>query len=76
LRFVAYGKREVITLGRPEDGWTTAMAERELAVVLRDVDLGTWRPSKPDPPPARPVDPTFREFASSWLDAKMLVVLC
>ncbi len=44
LRFRAYGKRWVINLGRPGDGWTTEMAERELAVVLRDVDLGTWRP--------------------------------
>ena len=44
LRFRAYGKREYLTLGRPEDGWTLAMAQRELAVVLRDIDLGTWRP--------------------------------
>jgi hypothetical protein len=38
LRFTAYGKRRYLNLGRPEDGWTLAMAQRELAVVLRDVD--------------------------------------
>jgi hypothetical protein len=42
LRVWAYGKREYLTLGRPEDGWTTQQAERELQIVLRDVDLGVW----------------------------------
>jgi integrase len=74
LRFRAFGKRQVIKLGRPEDGWTTEMAERELAVVLRDVDLGIWRPKQPDPAPERPVDPTFFEFSSSWFEAKKLEV--
>jgi integrase len=74
LRFRAYGKREYMTLGRPEDGWTMAMAQRELAVVLRDVDLGTWRPPRPDPTPSRTVDPTFHEFASDWFAAKRLEI--
>jgi hypothetical protein len=51
LRFRAYGKRWVIRLGRPEDGWTSQMTERELAVVLRDVDLGTWRLPRPEAAP-------------------------
>ncbi len=71
LRFRAYGKRETIRLGRPEDGWTTEMAERELAVVLRDVSLGTWRAARPDPAPASVVDPTFHEFSSDWFAAKI-----
>jgi integrase len=74
VRFRAYGKRWVIKLGRPEDGWTSQMAERELAVILRDVDLGTWRPPRPDPEPVRMVDPTFHEFASDWFAAKELEV--
>jgi len=74
LRFRAYGKRQFLTLGRPEDGWTLAMAQRELAVVLRDVDLGTWRPPDPDPAPAQVVDPTFHEFASDWFATKELEV--
>jgi integrase len=71
LRFRAYGKRQVIKLGRPEDGWTIEIAERELAVVLRDVDLGTWRPKRPDPAPERPVDPLFLPFSSDWFAAKV-----
>jgi integrase len=74
MRFRAFGKRQVIKLGRPEDGWTIAMAERELAVVLRDVDLGTWRPKQPDPAPQRQVDPTFLEFSSDWFQAKKLEI--
>ena len=74
LRFRAYGKREYVTLGKPEDGWTLAMAQRELAVVLRDVDLGTWRPPRPDPAPAKNTNPTFHEFASDWFAAKQLEI--
>ena len=68
LRFTAYGKREFLTLGRPEDGWTTVMAERELAVVLRDIERGVWQPPAPEPEPGR--DPRFHEFASQWFEAK------
>jgi integrase len=72
LRFRAYGKREYITLGRPEDGWTTAMAERELAVVLRDVDLRIWRAPQKDPAPAPAEEPRFLQFAADWFAAKKL----
>ena len=74
LRFRAYGKRRYLNLGKPEDGWTLAMAQRELAVVLRDVDLGTWRPPQPDPAPAKDVDPAFLEFASDWFATKRLEI--
>ena len=50
------------------------MAQRELAVVLRDVDLGTWRPPQPDPAPVKDVDPAFHEFASDWFAVKQLEV--
>jgi integrase len=50
------------------------MAQRELAVVLRDVDLGTWRPPQPDPAPSKDVDPTFHEFASDWFETKRLEI--
>jgi integrase len=70
LRFSAYGKREYLTLGRPEDGWTRPMAERELATVLRDVELGVWQPPRPDQPPQPQQDPRFLEFASEWFALK------
>jgi hypothetical protein len=74
LRFRAHGKREYLTPGRPEDGWMTQMAERELAVVLRDVDLGIWHPPRPDPSPKKPVDSGFHEFASDWFATKRLEI--
>lgn len=75
LRFSAYGKRRYITLGRPEDGWTWARAERELAAVLRDVELGIWQPPQPDPTPPPPEeDVRFLEFSAEWLDAKVLEI--
>src|ERR1700679_1711273 len=69
LRFTAYGNREYLTLGRPEDGWTLLRAERELATVLRDVELGTWQPSRRQPPQPQK-DPRFLEFASDWFALK------
>jgi integrase len=50
------------------------MAQRELAVVLRDVDLATWRPPEPDPTPTHSDDPTYHEFASDWFASKELEV--
>lgn len=69
LRFTAYGNREYLTLGRPEDGWTLLRAERELAAVLRDVELGTWKPPRRQQPQPHK-DVRFLEFASDWFALK------
>ncbi len=71
LRFRAFGKRQFVTLGRVEDGWTLAKAEEELSNVLADVRRGIWRPPEPEPivEQSRP-EPTFHEFASEWLEAR------
>jgi hypothetical protein len=69
LRFTAYGNREYLTLGRPEDGWTLLKAERELAAVLRDVELGTWKPPRHQQPQPQK-DGRFLEFASDWFALK------
>jgi hypothetical protein len=69
LRFTAYGNREYLTLGRPEDGWTLLRAERELAAVLRDVELGTWKPPRRQQPQPHK-DVRFLKFASDWFALK------
>jgi integrase len=75
LRFRAYGKRRYVTLGRPQDGWTEVMADRELAIVLREVELGTWQPPQPDPVPHAPQEAAyFLPFAADWLEAKVLEI--
>ncbi len=68
LRFRAYGKREYVTLGTADEGWTRAKAQTELQNVLADVRRGIWRPVEPKAPEINR-DPTFHEFASRWFDA-------
>jgi integrase len=69
IRFTANGKRQYVTLGRPEEGWTRQRAEAELERTLAQVKLGQWEPaSKVEAKPAD--DPTFHEFASEWLEAR------
>lgn len=69
LRFTAYGKRQYVTLGRPEDGWSDARAEQELEYVLADVHRGIWKPARREPVPEASPDPTFHEFSSEWFEA-------
>ena len=69
IRFRAYGKRQTVALGRPEEGWNRKRAEEELANVLADVRRGIWRPPEPEREQAEPrPEPTFHEFASEWYD--------
>ena len=69
IRFQAQGKRQTLTLGRPEDGWNRQRAEIELADVLAEVRRGLWSPPAPGSASAKvQSDPTFAEFAEEWLD--------
>jgi integrase len=68
LRFRAHGRRQYVTLGTAEDGWSMAKAQTELQNVLADVRRGIWHPPVTDPPPIHVADPTFHEFASAWLE--------
>ncbi len=71
IRFVAYGKRRFVTLGRPEEGWTRQRAESELRHVLADVERGVWRPAPKRADPEAPAGMVaFHEFASQWLDGR------
>src|SRR3954447_14267359 len=65
LRVRAYGKRHRINLGTELDGWTEARARIELQNVLAKIQAGIWEPLAPQSPVKK--DPTFHEFASSWL---------
>jgi hypothetical protein len=64
LRFRANGKRQYVTLGTAEEGWSRARAEEELATNMAQARLGIWKP--PAPQSSRR-DPSFHEFASEWL---------
>lgn len=69
LRFRAYGRREYITLGTAEDGWTRTKAQTELQNILADVRRGIWRPADPTPESDIGRDPTFHEFSSRWFES-------
>jgi integrase len=70
IRFRAYGKRHMLTLGTSEEGWSRRRAEAELQRVLAEVELGIWQAHDPAPAPAPGEVPTFHEFASDWLEAR------
>jgi len=44
LRFIAYGRRQYVTLGLERDGWDRTRAEEELLNVMADVRRGIWIP--------------------------------
>jgi integrase len=65
LRVRAYGRRHRINLGTELDGYTDARARIELQNVLAKIQAGIWEP--PGPRGGGHDDPSFHEFASSWL---------
>ncbi|MGN6870292.1 MAG: tyrosine-type recombinase/integrase [Solirubrobacteraceae bacterium] len=71
VRFRAYGKRQYVTLGSADEGWTRQRAHDALRHTLADVERGIWRPRERGaiaaPPPITDSDPVFREFASRWM---------
>lgn len=70
LRFHAYRKRRYVRLGTEDKGWNRRRAKEELENVLADVRRGIWRPICADETPEAPAKPTFREFASEWLESR------
>lgn len=70
IRFRAYGKRRLVTLGTTEEGWNYEKAEERLRHVLADVERGVWQPHEPAPVEAPDEVPTFHVFASEWVEAR------
>jgi integrase len=81
LRFGAYGKRETLMLHEQRDcvcgcngGWSERTARVELNNILARVQAGIWERPKPEPvaiEKAFEEIPTFHEYASYWLQAKI-----
>ncbi len=68
LRFNALGRRQYVTLGSSEDGWTPAQAHDPLEQELVRVAADTWKPAVAPQAPAVESDPSFHEFATDWLN--------
>src|SRR4051794_1200596 len=83
FRFRAEGRREQVTLHERRacpcgcgGGWTHRTAAVEFENVLARVRAGVWRkPPQITHPIAAQHVPTFHEFASAWLQAKLTGVL-
>ena len=83
LRFRAHGKRQrEVVHERPGcacgcgGGWDERRARVELDNILARVRAGIWKPRAAAPVrPAPAVVPTFHEYASAWLAAKVQGVL-
>lgn len=84
LRFTVNGRRERVVLHEAPEcdcgcggGWDEPAARRELANHVARVRLGIWTPPlrrQPTPAPDTARDrevPTFHEYASWWLEAKI-----
>ena len=80
LRFSAYGERESVALHEARGcacgcggGWTENNAHRELQNILARVEAGIWERPKPPPKIEKVFNamPSFHEFASYWLKAKV-----
>jgi integrase len=78
LRFRAYGRRERLTLHERRGcecgcggGWNDRTVAVELENVLARVRAGVWRKAKTDPVRVQRGVPTFHEYASAWLQAKV-----
>jgi integrase len=72
LRITADGHRHRVRLGTDRDGWTPARAQVELEEQNKAVQVGTWAPPDLTPDIGDETDPTFRAYASSWLEDNML----
>lgn len=77
LRFRAEGRRQRVTLHERRDcecgcagGWTERTAAVELDNILARVKAGVWR-KQPALDLVQDEIPTFHEYASMWLEAKV-----
>lgn len=72
IRFRAGGKRQFVSLGRPEEGWDREKAEAALRHALADVERGIWQPPAPSPVSvvADPAGESFHAFAEQWFAAR------
>ncbi len=82
LRFYVQGRREHEVLHERRNckcgcsgSWNERTAAVELENVLARVRAGVWRKRNPPPPAVVGRVPTFHEYASAWLQAKIDGVL-
>jgi integrase len=70
LRVRISGGDERVSLGNESDGWDEARVEQARKQLLAKIELGLWSPRPDAPAASSDAEPTFRELATDWLEAR------
>lgn len=70
LRVRISGADERVPLGNTGDGWDEIRAEHARKQLLAKIELGQWAPRTSGGGAPYNDEPTFRELATDWLDAR------
>jgi hypothetical protein len=70
LRIRVGGADERIPLGNGNEGWDEARVETARKQLLAKIELGLWSPRTDGIADGHDEEPTFRELATDWLDAR------
>jgi integrase len=70
LRVRVGGADERVALGNTNEGWDESRVETARRQVLAKIELGLWTPRRTDAGRTYNEEPTFRELATDWLEAR------
>jgi integrase len=70
LRVRVGGTDDRVSLGNSNDGWDEARAERAREQLLAKIELGLWSPRTSRSSADYDEEPSFRELATDWLEAR------
>lgn len=70
LRVRIGGGDQRVPLGNTSDGWDEARAETARRQLLAKIELGQWAPRTEARSSGYDEEPTFRELATDWLEAR------
>ena len=70
LRVRVGGSDDRVALGNTSDGWDEARAERAREQLLAKIELGLWSPRSVAASADYDEEPTFRELATDWFEAR------
>ncbi len=72
LRVRIQGTDQRIALGNARDGWDEIRAEHARKQLLAKIELGQWTPSSHSSTHSDDEEPSFRELATGWLEARKI----
>jgi integrase len=71
-RVRAAGTDQRVPLGNTSDGWDEIRAEHARKQLLAKIELGQWPPTPTAALTRSEAEPTFRELATEWLEARRI----